>query len=224
MKGENPINKSVKKFDDFFDKLRKSVLLYGLLRKYIFMPEIIIIAGANGTGKTTFSKGLIAETHYPFLNADEIEKELGLPDTNAAKIQAGRIFFERLRGLSHQESSLILESTLAGGYLIKILQKLKAKGYVVKIVYVFLANVEICIERIKHRVTLGGHFVPDEDVRRRFYKSREKFWNTYKNLADDWVMYFNSTEGVEKVALGIEDKYNIENEEIFNTFIESLTK
>ena len=58
------------------------------------MKEIIIIGGANGSGKTTFSKLLIQETGYTFLNADEIEKELGLPDSNAAKIQAGRIFFD----------------------------------------------------------------------------------------------------------------------------------
>lgn len=188
------------------------------------MKEVIIIGGANGSGKTTFSKLLIEETGYVFLNADEIEKELALPDSNAAKIQAGRIFFERLSDLSKDGKNFILESTLAGGYLIKTLEMLKDKGYRINIVYVFLENAEICIERISQRVILGGHFVPDEDVRRRFYRSRSKFWNIYKNMADYWVMYFNSTEGVEKVALGIGENHNIENEDIFNTFIKSLSK
>jgi predicted ABC-type ATPase len=38
------------------------------------MKELIIIAGANGSGKTTFSKQILAETGFEFLNADEIAK------------------------------------------------------------------------------------------------------------------------------------------------------
>lgn len=149
------------------------------------MSEIIIIAGANGVGKTTFSKWLITETSYPFLNADEIEKELGLPDTNASKIQAGRVFFERLSQYTQDEISFIVESTLAGGYLVKAIETLKSKLYSVQIIYVFVEDVDICIQRIDNRVKLGGHFVPNEDVKRRFYRSRENFWNVYKNLADE---------------------------------------
>ncbi|MBC7923357.1 MAG: AAA family ATPase [Ferruginibacter sp.] len=40
------------------------------------MRELIIVAGANGSGKTTFAKDLVEETRYVFLNADEIEKGL----------------------------------------------------------------------------------------------------------------------------------------------------
>lgn len=188
------------------------------------MPEIIIIAGANGVGKTTFSKWLISATGYAFLNADEIEKELCLPDTNAAKIQAGRIFFERLAEYTIEENSFILESTLAGGYLKKNIEKLKNQGYKVQIVYVFVEDVNICIQRIENRVKLGGHFVPTEDVKRRFYRSRENFWNTYKNMADEWAMYLNSIEGEKRIALGSNNTYDIENEEVFNQFIKELSK
>ncbi len=40
------------------------------------MKELIIIAGANGSGKTTFAKHILRETAFEFLDADEIEKEL----------------------------------------------------------------------------------------------------------------------------------------------------
>ena len=54
---------------------------------------------------------------------------------------------------------------------------------------------EICIERIKARVKKGGHFVPNEDVKRRFYRSVEKFDKIYKNLADTWILYYNMQTG-----------------------------
>jgi predicted ABC-type ATPase len=48
------------------------------------MKELIIIAGANGSGKTTFSADILERTGYDFLNADEIERELAV-----SKLQAG---------------------------------------------------------------------------------------------------------------------------------------
>jgi len=55
------------------------------------MKELIIIGGVNGSGKPTFSKQILAETGFKFLNADEIEKELA-----TSKLQAGKEFFKRL--------------------------------------------------------------------------------------------------------------------------------
>jgi predicted ABC-type ATPase len=58
------------------------------------MKELIIIGGANESGKTTFSKEILEETGYSFLNADEIEKEL-----SASKLQAGVPFLSGLKSL-----------------------------------------------------------------------------------------------------------------------------
>ena len=91
------------------------------------MKELIIIAGANGSGKTTFSKPLIAETTYAFLNADEIERELDTPDTAGSKLKAGRLFFQRLDELMNAGQGFILESTLAGKYLMKVIENAKNK-------------------------------------------------------------------------------------------------
>ena len=55
------------------------------------MKELIVVAGANGSGKPTFATQLIPETGYEFLNADEIEKNLNLPDSSS-KLKAGRLF------------------------------------------------------------------------------------------------------------------------------------
>ena len=172
------------------------------------MKELIIIAGANGSGKTTFSADILERTGYDFLNADEIERELAV-----SKLQAGKEFFRRL------------ESTLSGNYLVKVIQSTRKADYSIKIVYVFLESPQDCIQRIKIRIKLGGHFVPDEDVIRRYYRSKSNFWNVYKNLADEWVMIYNSTdEEPQRVAIGTGDSFVVELENLFHNFINDLEK
>ncbi|WP_428072320.1 zeta toxin family protein [Candidatus Avelusimicrobium faecicola] len=72
--------------------------------------------------------------------------------------------------------SFALESTLSGVWHLKTISLAKQNGYKVVIVYIFVDTVETCLERIKARVCNGGHPVPEEDVKRRFLRSRENFW------------------------------------------------
>jgi predicted ABC-type ATPase len=90
----------------------------------------------------------------------------------------------------------------------------------VRIVYVFLESPEDCIQRIKLRVKLGGHFIPDKDVIRRYYRSKINFWNTYKDLADSWITIYNSTtEEPQKVAVGTGKDFVVELENLFDDFL-----
>jgi predicted ABC-type ATPase len=182
------------------------------------MKELIIIGGANGSGKTTFSKQILLETGYPFLNADEIEKELAI-----SKLQAGKTFFIRLQKFIDAGESFVLESTLSGNYLMNVIEKATESGYSVKIVYIFLETPKDCIQRIRIRVTLGGHSIPDEDVIRRYYRSKINFWNDYKNLATEWVMIHNSITRIpQRVVIGSYENYFVEEENLFDNFIKDI--
>jgi predicted ABC-type ATPase len=182
------------------------------------MKELIVIAGANGSGKTTFSKQILSETGLEFLNADELEKEL-----TTSKLQAGKEFFKRLSSLIDSEASFIIESTLSGKYLVKIIEKVQEKGYTVRIIYIYLENPAQCIQRIKLRVNLGGHFIPDQDVIRRFYRSKSNFWNIYKNLANEWIVFYNAmTENSPKIVFGEQEEYLVENEDLFKQFLNDI--
>lgn len=181
-------------------------------------PEIIIIGGANGSGKTTFAKPYVNELNYEFLNADEIAKELEVTGHKNALIKAGRIFFKKLNECIENKNNFVVETTLSGSYINKVALRAKSKGYVVKIIYIFLDNAELCIERVKTRVIKGGHHVPEEDIVRRFYRSKENFWNNFTVLSDNWILLYNGEEGFQQVAIGNKEEYSIENVILFNLF------
>lgn len=84
--------------------------------------------------------------------------------------------------------------------------------------FIFAESPEILIERIAERVEKGGHFVPDEDVRRRFARGRENFWNVYKDLADKWFLYYNMQNNFQLIATGEKGKVTVIDEILFEKF------
>ncbi len=179
---------------------------------------VYIIAGANGSGKTTFAKEFVKIPNIAFLNADEIEREFNPDDKEGGKIRAGRIFFERLQKLIIAEKDFAIESTLSGKSLITILKKLKSNGDRIILLYIFLDNIEIAIDRVRIRVEEGGHNIPTEDIIRRYSRSKNNFWKIYKDLADEWQMFYNGEDNVIQTALGSKNNYKIIDEEKFKLF------
>ena len=162
--------------------------------------KLYIIAGANGSGKTTFAKSFAQIHGLYFINADEIAKELDPENITKHQVKAGRIFFEELNKRLREKNSFIIETTLSGKYLVKYIKKAQERGFVVELLYLFLEKPETNITRVYNRVLNGGHHVPKDDIIRRFYRSKEMFMYTYKKLVDKWTIYYNSDEVFEKIA------------------------
>jgi predicted ABC-type ATPase len=180
--------------------------------------EIVIIAGANGVGKTTFARAFLREYDYEFLNADEIAKNLSAENPSQRKISAGKLFFQKLAEAVAQNKSLLIESTLSGRYLEKFLKNLRRENYQIRIVFIYVDAPDILIERIAERVKKGGHFVPDEDVRRRFVRGRRNFRQIYKNLADECFLYYNTEDNFQLIAAGEKDKIFVIDEDLMKKF------
>jgi predicted ABC-type ATPase len=151
-------------------------------------PTLIIIGGANGSGKTTFAREIVVNFGIKYLGADEIAAELNEKQPEKVAIETSE--------------SLIVESTLSGLSLKKFLLKAREHKFTVSIFFVYLDSAELCLSRVSARVAKGGHHVPPEDVRRRFSRSNQNFWNYYKNLADDWFLFFNAGDSFEQVSNG----------------------
>ena len=182
--------------------------------------ELIIIGGANGSGKTTFAIPYVEELKYDFLNADEIAQKLEKEGKSNSLIKAGRIFFARLNGNINENINFVVETTLSGSYINKVATKAKNAGYTIALIYIFLDNPDLCIERVKTRVLKGGHDVPVEDIVRRFYRSKSNFWNNVVFMADKWILLYNGEDGFQQVAIGVDNEYSVENELLFNKFRE----
>ena len=164
------------------------------------MKKLYIIAGANGSGKTTFAQSFSQIHDLYFINADEIAKTLDPENITKHQVKAGRLFFEELNKRLKQQRSFVIETTLSGKYLVKYIRQAQTLGFEVEMVYLFLERPEINIGRVATRVIAGGHHVPKDDIIRRFYRSKAMFFNVYKKIVDNWEIYYNSNEVFEKVA------------------------
>ncbi len=184
-----------------------------------FKNQLIIIAGANGSGKTTFAIPYVKELGFDFLNADEIAKEFEEKGQSNPLIKAGRIFFKRLNDNIKNHKNFVVETTLSGTYINKVAIRAKEAGFEIKIIYIFLDNPQLCIERVRSRVIKGGHDVPEKDIVRRFFRSKNNFWKNFTLIADNWILLYNGGEGFQSVAASNENEFSIENELLFNHFL-----
>ena len=183
---------------------------------------LYIIAGANGSGKSTLASELLPSENLKFLNADEVAKEICPENIESVKIKAGKIVLKRLESLLNSGKSFAIETTLSGKNHIKTIQKAKDLGYFIVLIYSYLDNPVLCENRIKIRVLNGGHDIPKDDIIRRFYRSKENFWNIYKDLVDEWNLFYNGTSEYILVAQCANNEIEIFSENLYNDFIKDF--
>ena len=157
-------------------------------------PRVVIFAGPNGAGKSTHADAILASLGIDtFVNADYIARGLSGRKTELVAFEAGRIMLKRLKQLGHAGADFAFESTLSSRTFAPFLRTLKSQGYVVAIYYFSLANAQLAVRRVKLRVSMGGHDVPGDVVKRRFGRSLSNFFTLYAPLADEWTLFDNSS-------------------------------
>jgi predicted ABC-type ATPase len=135
------------------------------------MPNLFVIAGCNGAGKTTASFTVLPEMLNcdEFINADEIARGLSPFNPDKAAIEAGRIMLAKINKLIQCHLDFAFETTLSSKSFANTIREAKQNGYQTTLVFFWLDTVELAIERVKTRVLEGGHNIPSDVIVRRYY-------------------------------------------------------
>ena len=163
---------------------------------------IFIIAGCNGAGKTTASYTILPEILdcKEFVNADNIAAGLSPFQPEKVAFEAGRIMLERIEVLLKLNESFAIETTLSTkSYKNKLIQA-KKDGFKVKLLFFWLPNVEMAIERVSFRVKEGGHNIPKDIITRRYLRGIENLFKIYIPLCDEWMVFDNSETDAQMMA------------------------
>ena len=154
-------------------------------------PHAVIIAGPNGAGKSTLAPRLLMHEFgvYTFVNADIVAQGLAAFDPASAAMEAGRVIHRWIAELRTARVDFAFETTLAGLGLRRQITELRDAGYVVHLVYLWLSSADAAVERVHGRVRIGGHSVPEADVRRRYERGLRNFLHVYRHVASEWRVY-----------------------------------
>ena len=154
-------------------------------------PKVYLIAGPNGSGKTTFASQFLPDfvECREFLNADLIAAGLSPFSPESQNVRAGRLLLERIGELAEQRADFGFETTLSGRTYINLLGRMKAAGYRVVLFFLWLPSAEMAMARVANRARQGGHNVPALDVQRRYRAGLGNLFKLYRPLLDDWWFY-----------------------------------
>ena len=147
-------------------------------------PLVLAFAGPNGSGKTTVTRNL--PTVGTYVNADDIKKEYGLDDLEAAR-QA-----ELLRNmLLDKGEDFSFETVLSTDRNLLLLERAKECGYEVQCIYVLTCDDNINVARVRARHAAGGHDVPEDKIRTRYRRALDLIPRLL-SICDKLLVYDNS--------------------------------
>lgn len=181
------------------------------------MPNLFIIAGCNGAGKTTASITIFPDilNCRQFVNADYIAAGLSPFDVESVAIEAGRIMLHRIDELIAAGEDFAIETTLATRSYVLLVHRAQALGYKVSLIYIWLRSHEMAFERVAERVRNGGHNIPADVIERRYYKGLSNLFKLFMPICDTWIVADNSFKELNVIARKEEFESVVENNDLW---------
>lgn len=138
-------------------------------------PVLIVIAGPNGSGKTTITSKILRHEWMEnaiYINPDEVAQER-FGDWNSADsvLKAAQYCEWQREECLKNRHSLIFETVLSTEAKVDYIQRAHAAGFFIRLFFIATKHPAINAARIAHRVMRGGHDVPISKVISRYQKS-----------------------------------------------------
>ncbi len=161
------------------------------------MPDLIIIAGCNGAGKSTFSSSFLPEgltsfdydrlflENYNSLSDSELREEF-------AKNQTTKDFESSIDKALMHNADFCYETNF-DSHPLYWAEKFKENGYQINLIFFCLENQEIARHRIQVRTEFKGHFVDDKTIDLK-WKAGYKNVNLYFQFFDNILFVDNSKQ------------------------------
>ncbi|PWU21053.1 MAG: hypothetical protein C5B50_02585 [Verrucomicrobia bacterium] len=172
------------------------------------MPTLYIIAGPNGVGKTTFADRYLPDEakQLEFVNVDLIARGLSPYDPDSVAFAAGKIALKRIRELIAARIGFTWETTMSGKTAVGWMKEAREVGFDIRAYFLWVSDPETTIRRIWQRVIEGGHNIPEEVSRRRFFRTIRNFFSIYRPLLSSWELFQNEGPGPRLIAAETEGK------------------
>lgn len=166
-------------------------------------PELIIIAGPNGSGKTSVTKQFLHHEWAEgttYINPDEIANDMfGDWNSSDAVRKAAKYCTEWRSRCIEERASLVFETVMSADEKVEFILNAKKHGYFIRLFFISTSHPKINAARIADRVMKGGHDVPIKKIISRYYRSIENC-NIVSSIVDRLYVYDNSIDG-EKATL-----------------------
>ncbi|MGZ0709201.1 zeta toxin family protein [Coraliomargarita sp. W4R53] len=139
-------------------------------------PTIYVLAGVNGSGKSSIGGAAITTRGAHYYNPDTAAQELRKLHPNMTQTIANShgwmLGKDMLEKAINNKETFAFETTLGGNTITKLLTRASKEGIKVKLWYAGLKSVELNLARVKARTEQGGHNIPEADIRKRWNSSR----------------------------------------------------
>ncbi|MBY6798580.1 ATPase [Clostridium botulinum] len=170
------------------------------------MPTYTIFAGVNGAGKTSIYQSIYYNENKDEkrINTDEMVARIGSWKDNNLQIKCAREAVKLIKQYILEHIFFNQETTLSGKSIIKNIKFAKEKGFYIIMNYIGVEDPEVAKERVKIRVSKGGHGIPDKDIERRYYDSLNNLNNVIEMC--DEVNIYDNTEVLREIIYLKNDK------------------